>query len=241
MTLTALWNKVPVRGSYRTTRGEAVTGSVTFTLSHFGLSAADHEIVLPVPLTVALDVNGDFEADLLATDDPDITPTGLAWLVDEKFDNAAGRPRFAMVVPLAVAPVGIDMANVLPVIAGTPLAQYLLSSMLGQPNGVAMLDADGNIAAGLVTPGVYIELAELGQPGGPASLNDDGVVPDAQLPAQLLRAAPTGTAGAGLVLQTDGSAAWVTRLNVVELGGGVYRITGAGVSALGGNVFRITS
>jgi hypothetical protein len=79
------FDTVAVHGSYDNIDGTPASGTITFTATTRLRSAATQTAILPGSITVALDANGEVNVALPVTDDPDITPPGWVWRVDEKF------------------------------------------------------------------------------------------------------------------------------------------------------------
>lgn len=90
------------------------TGQIIFTPTSMLISMVSDVIILPQKISCTLDVNGAFEVDLVATDDPDLVPVG--WQYNVSFKIAEGQiPAFFMAVPSGSS---IDLSDV--VVAGTP-------------------------------------------------------------------------------------------------------------------------
>jgi hypothetical protein len=84
------------------------------------------------------------------------------------------------------------------------LATKLNASAKSQPNGIATLDAAGQVPTAQIPPLAYVPTAEKGQAGGVASLNASGKVPTAQIPP--LAYVPTSQKGkANGVATLDGA------------------------------------
>lgn len=113
---------VPVRGRYVLMTpgtdsdglGSPATGQVTFQPSTVLYDADTEEIVLPRSFTAHLDEHGEFNIDLPATDDPDLSPTGWTYRVEERVDSRLVRPAWRLAVPLAAQADGISMVDVAP-------------------------------------------------------------------------------------------------------------------------------
>lgn len=112
MTLPADWSTVRVTARYLLRDGRVPNGTVTFSSPQ--ILRADGAIVMPVDIVAQLDDNGAIDLQLPATNDPDVSPQGWAYTVQERIDGCAGR-RFAMAVDAAGG--DIDLATVAPVVA----------------------------------------------------------------------------------------------------------------------------
>ena len=74
-----------VVGTYTAPDGTAVVGDLRFVPSETVTDAAGNVVVPATPITVTLDAYGQFDVDLLVTDDADVNPTGWTWRVTELF------------------------------------------------------------------------------------------------------------------------------------------------------------
>jgi hypothetical protein len=106
----------------------AAQGSVTFLISSVVKDAAGNVVFDRIPIRAVLDADGQFTTQLLATDDPALSPEGLTYTVTERIRGAESRDPWLMEVPLAAAGVGIDMADVVPATAGPQVFTYELAS-----------------------------------------------------------------------------------------------------------------
>ena len=88
---------VTIKGSYTNYDGTPVVGSVTFRTDDVVISSSANEHILPTPVEVPLDANGDFSIQLPATDDPDYTPSDFVYRVVENF---IGGRSFVMSAPV---------------------------------------------------------------------------------------------------------------------------------------------
>ena len=103
---------VNVRGRYVRLDNTAVTGTVSFAMTNVLTDPASLTTVLPATIVATLDPDGSFSIDLPASDDPDVSPTGWTYRVTENFTG--GRSDYAITVPVAAKPTGIDLAAVAP-------------------------------------------------------------------------------------------------------------------------------
>lgn len=143
------WTYVPVRGTYRTFSGAPASGWVRFTMPY---RMADNTtgVIYPADtfFQADLDQSGHFETELPATDDPNVTPSGWVYRVQEHFGNADGR-HFPLAVPAAAQASGIDLVNALPAEQFPPESSVLYR---GVPGGVAVLNAFGQVLDGFGHP-----------------------------------------------------------------------------------------
>lgn len=81
------FTQIPVTATYLLADGSAPTGEVRFTPSTTmrNLESGSTAIVPPEPVTAVVDDDGVISIDLAATDDPDTTPVGVTYLVEELF------------------------------------------------------------------------------------------------------------------------------------------------------------
>lgn len=89
-------NYITVTGIYQSYTGTPLTGTVSFMPSTVLLDIAAGVIMMPVVFTATLDSNGAFSIDLPATDDPDITPSGWTYAVQE---NVPSGRRYSISIP----------------------------------------------------------------------------------------------------------------------------------------------
>jgi hypothetical protein len=131
---------VEVSGRFIDHNGSPVRGSVTFDTDQVVLNAGESVVIIEAPITVNLDATGSFAVDLIATDDPDMTPVGWTWKMLPNFEGAFDL-EFAL--PASLAPT-TDITVLSPALPNPdPVFSYLLVSARGAPNGVAALDASG--------------------------------------------------------------------------------------------------
>lgn len=110
MPLPASWTTVTVTGTYTRRDGTPAAGSVEFISPQ--VVVVDGETVVPHTIAAALDDTGSLSVDLPATDDPDISPTGWTYTVNERGVRGLHRDTYAIQVPHDSA--GIDLATVAP-------------------------------------------------------------------------------------------------------------------------------
>jgi hypothetical protein len=138
---------VEVTGRYIDHNGSPVRGSVTFDTDYYVLDAGQNVVVIEAPITVNLDATGSFAVDLIATDDPDMTPTGWTWTLTPNFTGAFPL-EFAL--PASLAPT-TDITVLSPALPNPdPVYSYVLVSAINAPNGVAGLTASATINPALL-------------------------------------------------------------------------------------------
>ena len=101
---------VTVSGTYKHPDGTAMSGKLLFTPEPAILTSGAHGTLLLGTIEATL-VNGVMTATLLATDDPDVTPSGWTYRVQERWYDAPGRS-YPLSLP-AAAPT-VDLADVAP-------------------------------------------------------------------------------------------------------------------------------
>ncbi|WP_199546567.1 hypothetical protein [Streptomyces sp. N35] len=111
MSLPAGISTVTVTGRYLSPSGMPLAGAIRFVPVPRTLTSASHGALVIGVVDALLDAAGSFTAVLLATDDPDVTPTGWTYRVDELLTGVPGRT-FPLSLPLA-AP-NVDLAAVAP-------------------------------------------------------------------------------------------------------------------------------
>ncbi len=139
---------VEVTGRYIDHNGSPVRGSVTFDTDYYVLDSGQNVVVIEAPITVNLDATGSFAVDLIATDDPDMTPTGWTWKLTPNFTGAFPL-EFAL--PASLAPT-TDITVLSPALPNPdPVYSYVLVSAINAPNGVAGLTASATINPALLS------------------------------------------------------------------------------------------
>jgi hypothetical protein len=104
---------VTVTGTYTHPDGTPFIGRLLFTPQPAVLTSATHGVLI-LGTVEAVAVSGVVTATLLATDDPDVTPSGWTYLVQERWHDAPGRT-YPLSLP-AAAP-AVDLADVAPTAA----------------------------------------------------------------------------------------------------------------------------
>ncbi|MFC8273762.1 hypothetical protein ACFUJR_14815 [Streptomyces sp. NPDC057271] len=105
---------VTVTGTYVHADGTPFKGKLLFRPEPAILTSATHGVLLLGTIEATLDEQGAVSVTLLATDDPDVTPTGWTYRVTERWYDAPGRS-YPLSLPLA-AP-AVDLADVAPTAA----------------------------------------------------------------------------------------------------------------------------
>ena len=134
--ITTVW----VRGTYLTDTGAPLAGSVRFIRSTKALIDLDVDTILASRVRVAdLDQYGKFVTELIASDDPDLIPTGFTYIVEDPL----GR-QFPMLVPSASPVVSepsdplyglrvIELADVVPAASASGGTVQLVTGPTGPP------------------------------------------------------------------------------------------------------------
>lgn len=102
---------VTVTGTYKHPDGAPFTGRLTFRPEPAILTSGAHGTLILGEVEALLNTDGAFTITLLATDDPDVTPTGWTYQVTERWYDAPGRS-YPIALPLA-AP-AVDIADIAP-------------------------------------------------------------------------------------------------------------------------------
>ncbi|MFD5711318.1 hypothetical protein ACFWHW_13125 [Streptomyces pharetrae] len=174
MPLPSDFNTVTITGRYIDLAGNALAGTVTFTSSTTVVDASVPVTIMPVPIVATLDANGAFSIALPATDDPDISPTGYTYKVEERFGGKLLRSYNIMVPHGTVG--SIDLSTVAPVDSVTASVQLLPLSG-GTMTGPLVLSGNPTVTLGAATKG-YVDqevadasLLEGGTVGGNLTVN----------------------------------------------------------------------
>lgn len=138
---------VPVTGTYFGLDQRALSGTVRFTMSAPQplVNTTDQVVVMPVEVDAYL-VDGRFEVDLPATDDPDVIPADFTYhvvetLVDADGEDAGGRA-FDMAVPTAAGV--IDLSNTTQV-TPSPATETIVNSVDSRTGHVTLSDLYANL------------------------------------------------------------------------------------------------
>lgn len=102
---------VTVSGTYKRPNGTPFIGKLTFRPEPAILTSGAYGTLVLGTVDAVLDTNGTFTVSLLATDDPDVAPTGWTYRVTERWNSAPGR-NYPLSLP-AAAPT-VDIADVAP-------------------------------------------------------------------------------------------------------------------------------
>ena len=191
MTLPATWAVKRITARYLLRDGRVPTGTVTFSSPQIVL--VDGTIVMPVDIVVPLDVNGYIDVLMPVTNDPDVSPQGWAYTVQERIDGCAGR-RFAMAVDANGG--DIDLATVAPIVA--PPAMGALSAYNLVIGTVTTLAA-GSAATAAIRGALPNQVLDLGLPAGDGSSDPLSGITQSQADARYVQKtqinAASGVAG----------------------------------------------
>lgn len=140
---------VTVSGRYIRPDGTPLRGTVTFSAPGL-LTLSGADLLSTGGAEVTLDGIGAFSVNLIATDQPDMQPTGWAYEVVEKFQHAVGRT-YSIMLP-STAPV-VDLADVAP--ADPAMGDYVLVEGPQGAPGSKILSGTGAPASGIGVNGDY--------------------------------------------------------------------------------------
>lgn len=131
---------VTISGTVRKGDDTPEVGEISFA-REVAITSSSQDVVSP-PWTydAQLDPAGSFSISIPATDDPDWAPT-YTYRVTEKYSS--GTRSYVIAVPAATPGSALNIADVAPVAGDADQASYVLTTLLGQPNGVATLGPDG--------------------------------------------------------------------------------------------------
>lgn len=136
--------QVTVTGTWRMRLSDGTTvpatGYVTFTPTTRLQDGGSSEILPMSPVSAAFDAAGHISVTLMATDDPDLAPSGWGYQIDEHVAGAVNS--YFALFPAAVPTV--DLSTVAPA-AVVPLVGYVSLAAVGAPSGVASLDSGGQV------------------------------------------------------------------------------------------------
>lgn len=145
MALPAEYDQVTVHGRYTYLNGSPVAGEIVFAGKIVATASESRTTIVPAPIGVRLDPDGQFSISLPATDDPDVTPNGWTYTVTERFP---GGRQYEIEVPIAAKNTGIDLSILAPVEAsdGDPTAFVTLTAYTAGL-GAAQADSAAAVSA----------------------------------------------------------------------------------------------
>lgn len=108
--------------------GDPSTGYLKFTSNEHLINTVDDSITTPFTVRADLDVDGHLEVVLRATTDPDVTPQGWAYVVDEVVDGHTRRYFIQLTEDS-------DITDLQPLTEPTPPERYVLKSELSESGG----------------------------------------------------------------------------------------------------------
>jgi hypothetical protein len=85
MTIGPAVSTVTITGNFVDFEGTPVAGQVKFTLGLVLRNSVDDKMIVPSTVAATLDSNGSFSQVIPATNDPDVTPQGFTFTVEEAF------------------------------------------------------------------------------------------------------------------------------------------------------------
>lgn len=129
MALPANVSTVTVTGTYVDLLGSPVRGNINFTPRTNLLDADSATTLIASTITVTLDANGQFTTVLPVSDDPDLTPIGFSYLVQETF---TGGRTFDILIP-AGGTSTIDIADLAAALSASAAGGYITQA---QANGI---------------------------------------------------------------------------------------------------------
>lgn len=135
-------NTVSIHGKYVLPTGIAASGIVTFSQSNYLRDPSADTVIVPTDIVAQLNGTGEFTVTLVATDDPDLDPTGFTYKVVEQISGTTRT--YNIVVPLSSTTIEISDLAPSPPSSGI-VWTYVPVSEKGVANGVATLDATGKV------------------------------------------------------------------------------------------------
>lgn len=133
---------VSVHAAFDVPPGGGAGGTVTFNADRPLQGGADNSIVPPFSVTAVLDADGEFTAQLPATDDPQWSPSGWAYRVDLLVSGSV----FSGTLQLAYGSATAELADLLQVSGAAQVGvTYIPFAQRSVAGGVAALDADGDV------------------------------------------------------------------------------------------------
>ena len=125
---------------YSNAPGVIPTGYVSFVPNATVLDPNNNDIRVVFPVRAVLDGAGHISVSLVATDNAGLSPSG--WAYDIHIHVGATADDFTTFIPSTPNPV--DLSALAPA-SSVPMFQYVLTSAVGAPNGVASLNSSGDV------------------------------------------------------------------------------------------------
>lgn len=173
---------VTVTGYYTRPDGTPATGRITLTPEPATLTSALHDVIVE-GYASGLVTGGEFELEVLATDDPTVTPTGWTYRVEKTLDGIPGET-FPLSLPMA-APV-VSLPDVSPTAPAE--GEYVVVTGPAGPQGPQGPPGSGGGGEGAVD--------SVNGQTGTVVLNADDVAADPAGSAAAAQAAAVSTAAA---------------------------------------------
>ncbi|MFF1625571.1 hypothetical protein [Streptomyces sp. NPDC058272] len=140
---------VTLTGRFLRPDGTPLLGTITLT-SPARLTFPDADVISAGPVEITLDEFGAFSVSLIATDQPEMDPTGWTYQVVERFSHAEGRS-YSIALP-AASPV-VDLADIAP--ADPANGDFVLVPGPAGPAGSQIFSGTGAPSSSLGTDGDY--------------------------------------------------------------------------------------
>ena len=125
MAIPANLSTIIVTGTYIDIAGNPIAGQVKFTPRAVIKDTTLNYILINSTITVTLDSNGSFSKSLIVSDDPDASPVGFTYYVEEAF---VGGRSYDMLLPAGTAGGTLDLADVSPAVANSGSAALYVTS-----------------------------------------------------------------------------------------------------------------
>jgi hypothetical protein len=139
MPLPAAVTTVSVHGEIVSPDGGApAAGRVHFRIPVALRDTTDNVIIGPQTVTAELDDDGEFTIALIATDDPDISPSD--WVYDVRVETSVWRDRFDLELP--ASPSSVEFADLAPAVTPPAVVTYALASDV---IAESLVDAKGDL------------------------------------------------------------------------------------------------
>jgi hypothetical protein len=194
--------------------GSPASGRVHFRIPYPLRATTDNALIGPQTLTAELDAAGEFTISLIATDDPDISPSD--WVYDVRVETDVWRDRFNIEVPFDGG--SLEFADITPAVTPPAVVTYALASALTAheadttnvhniPDTAALVTTARQVIAGTGLTGGGTLAADrtltvsYGSSAGTAAQGNDARLSDARTPT--VHASTHAAAGADPVTLTQ--------------------------------------
>ena len=150
MALPSNLSTITVTGTYIDIQGNPIAGQILFTPRSVVRDPSAKTILINSTIVVNLDTNGQFTTSLVVTDDPDASPSGFTYYVQEAF---VGGRSFDMLLPSSTVGGTLDLSQVSPAVAndGTGAVYVTVDQYSSLSSRVTTVESNANLSNAFFT------------------------------------------------------------------------------------------